>query len=305
MLKMTDAVVILILHKDAKDMIKYNCNTCDRINSEVMIHFTKNCPNKCPFCIDNINKGVEEREPDLDAIWMSLEKCLPYINTVTISGGEPCIYMEKLLELVNKIKENTNLKVIVITALPKVCSDKRSLFYEICDKIDSLQISAQHHIESIASTIVNSHSLYYPRYEFMYDFPFKEKTTISINIVRGFFNTKQDILDSIMHFNKMGYKDIKIAEMFDADNYYVDIPKMLGIKMKSPFAHGCKTEYDIKPLLPEFDGRLTIKRTCFLRTNKQEASLADLFKMITRYIKKKTYCFGVIHEDGTVAPYWI
>lgn len=286
-------------------MIKYNCNVCDRINKEVIIHFTKDCPNKCPFCIDRRNIGVNSRKPDITAIWNSLEKCLSYIDTVTISGGEPCLYMEDMIKLIDKIKTNSSLKIILVTALPKICFDKKELFYEICEKIDYLQISAQHNVESIASTIVNSHSLYYPRYEFMSEFPYKDKTTVSINIVKGFFNSRQDILDAIMHFNKMGYKDIKIAEMFDADNYYVDIPKMLGIKMKSPFAHGCKTEYDIKPLLPEFDGRLTIKRTCFLRTNLQEATFSDLFKMITRYIKKKTYCFGVIHEDGTLAPYWI
>lgn len=286
-------------------MIKYNCNVCDRIYNEMMIHFTKDCPNNCPFCIDKRNIGVDSRKPNVDSIFESLKSCSSNITQVTISGGEPFVYVDELYDLVKRIKENTNLKTTIVTALPKQCWENRSKFYDICYMVDNIQISAQHHVEANAKAILKSKSIDYPRYEFMYDFPYKEKTTISINAVRGFLDTKEDILACIMHYNKMGYKDIKIAEMFDSDNYYVDIPKTLGIKMKSPFAHGCKVEYDIKKLLPEFDGRLTIKRTCFLRTHCQEASVADLIKMCTRYIKKKTYYFGVIHEDGTIAPYWI
>lgn len=287
-------------------MIKYNCNVCDRIYNEVMIHFTKDCPNNCPFCIDKRNIGIDSRKPEVDKIYESLEACEPHINTVTISGGEPFIYMDELYELVKKIRENTKLKILIVTALPKICWDRKDMFYKICDMLDNIQISAQHHKEDIVSTIIQSkQNTQFPRQELFKEFPYKDKTTISVNVFKGCLDTKDELVECIMHYNKYGYKDIKICEMFDADNFYVDIPSVLGIKMKSPFAHGCKVTYDTKKLIPEFDGTLTIKRTCFLRTNCQKASVSDCIKMLTKYIKKKEYFFGVIHENGTIAPYWI
>lgn len=287
-------------------MIKYNCNVCDRIYNEVMIHFTQNCPNRCPWCVDKRNNGVSERTPDVDAIMSTLLKYADEITDVTISGGEPFIYMEQLHELVSRIKNETSLKVNVVTSLPKQCYEDKEMFYSICKMCDNIQFSVQHCDETIAQQMLRNDNYDIRKKQSLYlAFPYKDKVTISINAVRGYLDKKEDILRCIKIFNLWEYKDIKIAEMFDADDWYVDIPKTLGIKMKSPFAHGCKVEYDISSLIPEFDGKLTIKRTCFLRTRCQEASLSDCVKMFTRYIKKKEYFFGVIHEDGTVAPYWI
>lgn len=289
-------------------MIKYNCNVCDRIYNEVMIHFTKDCPNNCPFCIDKRNIGVDSRKPDVKAIWNALKKCEPYIDTVTISGGEPFLYINELYELVKLIKEFTKLKLIIVTSIPKTCFDNEALFYDICSKCDNIQFSVGHYDnEKAAKLFGNNYFLTYnkQRMEMLLTFPYKDKVTVSINIVKGLLDTKDEIIRHIKAFTYWNYKDIKLAEMFDADDYYVDVTKVLGIKMKSPFAHGCKTEYDISKLIPDFNGKITIKRTCFLRTKCQEASLSDCIKMLTKYIKKKEYYFGVIHEDGTLAPYWI
>lgn len=287
-------------------MIKYNCNVCDRIYNEMMIHFTKNCPNNCPWCIDKANIGVNSKKPNVDKIYESILKCSEHIDTITISGGEPCIYMEELYDLVERVRNNTKLNIYLVTSLPKQCYEEKELFYKVCELCDNIQISAQHYDGMKAKEMLGN-PLYYikDKLNLFIEFPYKDKTTISLNAVKGFLGTKEDILTAIDYFNTLGYKDIKIAEMFDADEWYVDIPKTLGIKMKSPYAHGCKTEYDITKLIPTFDGKLTIKRTCFYRTKCQEASLSDLIKVLTKYIKKKEYFFGVIHEDGTIAPYWI
>lgn len=287
-------------------MIRYNVNVCDRIYNEMMIHFTEDCPNNCPFCVDKRNHGVGENHPDIEKILKSILIYKDEITQVTISGGEPFIYMEELYELVSSIKNSTDLKINIVTSIPKQCVENKELFYKICELCDNIQISFGHYdTEKLVKLFGNKHINDYGRNKLIYEFPYKDKTTISMNVVKGMLDTKDEILRAIKSLNWFGYKDIKICEMFDADEYYVDIPKTLGIKMKSPFAHGCKMEYDITKLIPSFDGRLTIKRTCFLRTKCQKASLSDCFKMLTKYIKKKEYFFGVIHEDGTVAPYWI
>lgn len=40
-----------------KKLFRFNNNICDQILKEANIHFTKSCPNKCPFCIDAFNTG--------------------------------------------------------------------------------------------------------------------------------------------------------------------------------------------------------------------------------------------------------
>jgi hypothetical protein len=75
--------------------------------------------------------------------------------------------------------------------------------------------------------------------------------------------------------------------------------------MKSPFAHGCKTNnFDITPWIPSFKGNLIVKRVCFLVCKQRHCSFSDLVKVSTRHWFKKPFAFGVVYEDGNVYPYW-
>lgn len=290
--------------------IRYNINICDHSESELMVHLTKLCPNNCAFCIDKINKGVNTNKPNIDAIINSINKYKDNVNSITISGGEPFIFMNELEILVNWIKDNTNLYLTIITSVPNICYSNKEQFFNILDKCDSIQISLQHYSNVISDRIRNSKSNF-DRHEFYKEIlnKFENKVLGSINILKPYFNTKYDIISNVCQFNQLGFKNIKIAEMFDADEYYIDIPKMLNIKMNSPFASGCKIKYtniydfvyDGKP----FNGNLYIKRSCFYRTKLQKANIWDFIKICTRWMFSKKYFFGVIHENGEIAPYWI
>lgn len=293
--------------------IKYNVNTCDHTPkmSEIMIHLTKVCPNNCIFCIDKINHGINQKIPNIQAIINTIDIYKDKVNNITISGGEPCIFINELLELVTWIKENTKLNILLITSIPNICYEQKDKFFKILDKCDSLQISLQYYSDVIGDRIRESKTTY-DRHEFYKDIIEHfgaDKIIGSINIFKPYFEHKYDIINNVMLFNQLGFKNIKICELFEADEYYIDIPKMLGIKMNSPFASGCKTEYkntydwtiNGKP----FDGHLYIKRSCFYRTKHQEANIWDFIKICTRWMFAKKYFFGVIHEDGTIAPYWL
>lgn len=298
--------------------IRYNVNTCDHPAeaSEIMIHFTKACPNNCSFCIDKLNIGVNTKKPDIKAIINSINRYKEYVKSVTISGGEPFIFMNELEELVNYLKENTNLKILIITSVPNICYKEKERFFNILDKCDSIQISLQHYVTTVADSIRETKSNFDRNnfYKEILDHCGTDKVLGSINIIKPFFENRWDILRNVMLFNKLGFKNIKICELFDADHLYVDIPKTLEIKMNSPFAWGCKTEVkNVDKLFmkdPElhdyhFQGHLYIKRSCFMRTNSKEANIWDFIKMCTRWIFAKKYFFCVVHENGEVAPYWI
>ena len=55
-----------------KKLFRLNNNICDQIFNEAQIHFTKNCSNRCPFCIDAFNNGVGNKKPDIYKIFLSV-----------------------------------------------------------------------------------------------------------------------------------------------------------------------------------------------------------------------------------------
>ena len=287
-------------------MIKYNVNTCDQICSELQVHFTKSCPNKCPFCIDATNRGLENKTtiPHIGAIYKRILKYKDNIESVCISGGEPMLYMSDLLALIMLLKENTNLKVYVITAVPENCYKYKNLFKLILERCDGMAISPQHYNEEIADQM-RGHKSTFDRQAFYAEMPYKEKVAMNINMVKPYLCEKDEILKCIEHYNKMGFKDIKLVELFNMEKMYVSFEETFDVKLKSPFGHGCKTEFDITPWIPSYEGKFTLKRTCFLVNKLLHANLSDMFKAATRKLFEKKYYFGVVYEDGSIHPYWI
>jgi molybdenum cofactor biosynthesis enzyme MoaA len=286
-------------------MIKYNVNACDQICNELQIHFTKSCPNKCPFCIDATNKGLDTSSiPQVDKIYEKIELYKGNIESVCISGGEPMLFMEQLIELVRLIKGNTNLKVYIISSIPDICYKNKWLFYEILEKCDGLSISPQHYKEDVADKM-RGHESSFDRQTFYGEMPHKEKITVNINMVKPFLCEKSDIIACIKHYNDLGFKDIKLVELFNMEDMYVNFEGVFGMKMKSPFAHGCKTEFDITPWIPSYKGKFTLKRTCFLVNKLLHANMSDMLKAATRKLFEGKYYFGVVYEDGSIHPYWV
>ena len=287
-------------------MIKYNVNTCDQICSELQVHFTKSCPNKCPFCIDATNRGLENKAtiPHIGAIYKRILKYKDNIESVCISGGEPMLYMSDLLALIMLLKENTNLKVYVITAVPENCYKYKNLFKLILERCDGMAISPQHYNEEIADQM-RGHKSTFDRQAFYAEMPYKEKVTMNINMVKPYLCEKDEILKCIEHYNKMGFKDIKLVELFNMEKMYVSFEETFDVKLKSQFGHGCNTESDITPWISSYEGKFTLTPTRFLVNKLLHANLSDMFKAATRKLFEKKYYFGVVYEDGSIHPYWI
>ena len=287
-------------------MVNYNVNACDQICNELQIHFTKRCPNKCPFCIDATNKGLDNTLslPDVDKIYKRIIEYKDKIESICISGGEPMLMISSLYDLIKMVKDNTSLKVYVISSIPKNCYSHPFTFSKILEMIDSLAISPQHYREEIADQM-RGHKSKFDRQKFYAEMPHKEKISININMVKPYLYTKNEIIACIKHYNDLGFKDIKLVELFNMEKMYVNFEEVFGVKLKSPFAHGCKIEFDIRPWIPSYDGKFTLKRTCFLVNNLLHANMSDMFKAATRKLFEKKYYFGVVYEDGSIHPYWI
>lgn len=286
------------------NLIKYNSNVCDRIYNEMILMLTKSCPNSCSFCIDKFNNGVKGN-PDFESIKQTILNYSNKCTGITISGGEPLLYINEILNLVKFIKANTKLKITINTSIPYECYLYTSVYEEIVDNVDTILLSGQHYDPKIADQIRKSKSKF-DRNKFYSELKNKNKYIISLNVHKPYLYTLNDILDNIQYFYNLGFNNIKLAELFEHPDMYVNIDEVLGIKLPRPFAVQCSNKnVDISHLLPTFRGNLTIKKVCFIRSKNLKPNFWDMIKMATRHIIKKKYFFGVIQPNGNIYPYWI
>lgn len=283
-------------------MFKNNC--CDGIYHSFDVHFTSSCDNKCAHCIDNKYNGLGIKKPNPKAIAKTIIENSEDMDDVLFLGGEPCLYLDELIECIKLIKQDTSLKCFVTTSMPKTCYDNFDKFLVLLELLDGLNISTQHYNEEVADQIRQTSSKY-NRDRFYRILPNKEKIRINLNIVKPYLYTKEDILYCLKYYDDMGYRDIKLSEIQHGKDYFVSFEEVMGIKLKSPYSHGCQTVIDMKQFIPDFKGRLLLKRSCFLCEETRDASLLDGVKCAYRLLVKPKTKYGVVYEDGTLKNGWV
>lgn len=278
-------------------MIELNCNCCDGKYNSFDVHFTSLCDNKCKHCIDLRYKGLNIAKPDVQAITNTIIENSEGYDDVLFLGGEPCLYLDELLQCVNILREKTKLKLFVTTSVPKICYDEAPVFYELIDKLDGINLSVQSHKEEVADKI-RCVKPRYDRQKFYSELPHKEKIRINLNICKPYLYTKEDLIDCLSHYNKMGFKEIKLSEIQHGADYFVRFEDIFGVKLDSPYSHGCQTVVDMKPWIPDWDGTLLLKRSCFICEETLKASFGDLVKSVCKCFRKHDNKYAVVYENG-------
>lgn len=284
--------------------MKLNCNCCDGVYNSYDVHFTSICDNKCKHCVDLCYEGLKIPNPNPYKIAMSIIENSKGFDDVLFLGGEPCLFLKDLNICIGIIKEYTNLKIYVTTSLPITCKNEPEEFKKMLEMVDGLNISVQHYKEDIADQIRNVRSKY-DRQKFYKNLTHKEKIRINLNIVKPYLYEKEDILNCIQHYNDFGFNEIKLSEIQHGKEYFVSFEDIMGIKLKSPFAHGCQNVVNVKSYLPNFTGKLLLKRSCFMCEGSLYASVADLGKVIINKFRPIRNKYGVVYEDGTINKGWI
>lgn len=285
-------------------MLKLKCNCCDGIYNSLDVHFTKLCDNKCAHCVDMRYAGLGIERPDVTAIVDTIVKNQEGVDDILFLGGEPCLFLEELVDCVTQLRAKTKLKLFVTTAVPKICFDKYTLFYKLIDLLDGINLSVQHHDEDIADVIRRTKSQY-PRQLFYNYLPYKEKIRINLNIVKPFLYTKGELTDCLNHYDKMGFNSIKLSEIQHGKQYYVSFADTFGLDMPSAYSSGCQTYLDMAEIIPNFKTPVLLKRSCFLCEETLKASLSDGIKMLATMFTKPTNKYGVIYGDGTLTKGWV
>ena len=285
-------------------MLKLKCNCCDGIYNSFDVHFTSACDNKCAHCVDQCYEGMHIVKPDVDAIANTIIQNAEGLDDVLFLGGEPCLFLEELIECVEKIKCATNLKVYVTTSVPKICYDNRDRFVYLLALLDGLNISAQHYDETVADEIRKTKSQY-DRQKFYDSLPMKEKIRINLNIVKPYLYTKEELINCLNHYDKMGFNSIKLSEIQHGAEYFVSFEKLFGIDLKSPYSHGCQKYLDMDSIIPGFKTPVLLKRSCFMCEETLKASLSDGIKALLSIGRRPKNKYGVVYENGALMKGWV
>ena len=285
--------------------MKLKCNCRDGIYTSFDVHFTSLCDNNCRHCIDKCYNGLNIPKPNVDAIVKTIVDNSEGLDDVLFLGGEPCLYLDELIDCVKQLKEKTKLKLFVTTSVPKVCYDNKEKFFKLLDLLDGLNISAQHYKEDIADEIRNVGKTKYDRQSFYNSLPHKEKIRINLNIVKPYLYTKEDLINCLNHYDKMGFNSIKLSEIQHGKDVFVSFEKVFGIKLGSAYSHGCQTYLDMDKIIKGFKTTVLLKRSCFMCEDTLKASFSDGLKVFSKWFINPKNKYGVIYEDGSLKKGWV
>ena len=285
-------------------MVNFKCNCCDGIYNSFDVHFTSACDNKCAHCVDQCYEGKKIVRPNVRAIVDTIIANREGLDDVLFLGGEPCLFLDELIGCVYELKKYTNLKLYVTTSVPKVCYDQREKFETLINMLDGINLSTQHYREDVADQIRRTTSLY-DRQAFYSSLGQKDKIRINLNIVKPYLYTREDIEECLKHYDKMGFNPIKLSEIQHGSDYYVSFEKTFGIKLGSPFSHGCQTYINMQEIIPGFRTPLLLKRSCFACEETLKASFSDGVKAFTKLFTTPKNKYGVVYEDGTLERGWV
>lgn len=277
------------------------CNSCDGAYNSVDIRFCKSCDNNCSFCIEKNGLKSFGKPNVQELIKSTLETG---INDVLILGGEPFLYPKELLEYVKGIRKHVDT-IYITTSLPnKFCNFRLDSTIDcILRLIDGLNISIQ------SSNWIENNNLFnassnHNRLEILriLNIYYAGKIRTSINLVKGGIDTKEKLLTTLHNLEEIGCIDIKINELQHQEDLYVSYEKIMDIKMKSPYAHGCNTKIKIS----DIKANILLKRSCFVVENSLNASILDGIKaIIKRFFYRKQNKFAVIYENGKIEKGWL
>ena len=284
--------------------MKLKCNCCDGIYNSYDVHFTSACDNKCAHCVDACYEGKHITKPNVDEIVNTIVEKSDGLDDVLFLGGEPCLFLDELYECVCKLRESTNLKLYVTTSVPKICYDKKDLFFALIKKLDGINLSVQHYKEDVADEIRKTKSQY-DRQTFYNSLPQKEKIRINLNIVKPYLYMRDDLTNCLIHYDRMGFNSIKLSEIQHGKDYYVSFEKTFELKLGSPYSHGCQTYLPMEHIIPGFKTPVLLKRSCFMCEETLKASVTDGIKAVCYLFIKPQNKYGVVYEDGSLERGWI
>lgn len=254
--------------------------------------------------INNIYIGINNTKPNVKAIVDKIVSIADNYNDVLFLGGEPCLFLDELIDCIKQLKEKTKLKLYVTTSVPKVCYDNKEKFEKLIELVDGLNISAQHHNQETADKIRNTKSQY-DRNAFYNSLKHKDKIRINLNIVKPYLYKKEDLIKCLKFFDNMGFNSIKLSEIQHGKEFYVSFEELFNVNYGNAYFNGCQKYINMDKIIKGFKTPLLLKRSCFMCEETLKASILDGVKVLYKAISKPKNHYLVVYGNGTTSKGWI
>lgn len=188
----------------------YKYTEFDRKPISLYIVVTRDCNARCPFCEYrgklkkiNINKFEE--------IFIELSKYYD-ITTVHFTGGEPTLELDTINVLSKVIKE--------ISPLTKTSVNTNGIFLNELsniDTIDNIALSRHTIIDKDNFNIFRTNNI--AAYEDIYNNNHKEKIHLSCNLIKGYIDSSDKILEYLEMASKLDINDVGFVSLMDINDY--------------------------------------------------------------------------------------
>lgn len=257
-------------------------NSCvDCKNNGVNIKITNKCNCNCEFCIEK--GGLVTEEKSVDTL-IAATNLLDYDN-VLVLGGEPLMY-EHLEEYLKGIKN----KKIYLTTNGTLLTDEVAEM--LSQYLTAINISVHHYTEEENKRIYKNEE--YTFANIMSAIKIFKRNNIPVrinaNLVKGVLDTKEAVTKMIYFAQFMGANSIRLAELQNCEDLWVDSSKLFTDLPENPYVDGCE-----KIVYTDGDFKATVKMTC---------GFVNLLKEAPNDPTRKQTERKVIYPDGKVLNGW-
>jgi organic radical activating enzyme len=280
-------------------MYNKNVNSCEGIyNNSLDVRFGKACDNNCAFCIEK--SGIESLG-DINVKALIESTINSDKKEILILGGEPMLDINKLHEYVMGIRPYKE-KIFITTSLPKTVNLENEKVIDILDNINGLNCSIHHYNYMVNNYILKSSSRH-DRIKLLKSIVklYADKVRVQTNLVKDVLDTKEEIEKFLKIMYMLGAQTVKLNELQDAPDQYVNYEKIMGIELPSPYAFGCQTHTEYYMGILSKRMNIILKRSCFLTEKSLEKSGNDLEKL-EQHSPNATQ---VLYENGKIENGWL
>ncbi len=191
------------------------------------VRLTSLCPASCAFCVAH---GDDSRQFDHDGFKIALAEIYgkAWIKKVAITGGEPTLRIGDLEEVVRTIK---SLDPGIVVDLNTNGYHLGSLGFDTLDNLGSISLSRHHWDDSMNSTTFGRRSSLFSTQDIRW-FSHKHKLHLRCNLIRGFVDSKDAVLEYMRTFATIGVHDFGFVALMPLNDYcqmYSVTPQEIGL----------------------------------------------------------------------------
>lgn len=270
-------------------------------DTSLSVRLTAFCDNACSFCIACEDMKISHKY-DEDAV---LQKTFDSgTNTVSIIGGEPLLFLDRLEKYLVSIRSGIK-EIYLTTSLPITIKRNWSQFERIMDMIDFVTVSIQDINPEMNDELMNSKKRF-DRIDLLRQMlsveSMQSKITVNLNLVKGGIDSEDKFFNALYALDDWGLKHLRINELMHAPEQYVNFEEITGLDLPDPYSGGCKTE------LHFVDGMdIYLKRSCFMVEESLTASETDEAKINDKINNPEKYTqegWRILYEHGEYDLKW-